>query len=73
MPLVKDIEMSQKWYLSHAETIAQNVIGLIISFIILSLWGMSPTESIGLQAIFFVTSYIRSYLIRRYFNHIENR
>lgn len=57
--------------MSHGETIAQNVIGLIISFIILRIYGMSTSESIGLQSIFFVTSYVRSYLIRRYFNSLE--
>lgn len=63
--------MSQKWYISHAETITQNVVGLLISFVILKLWGMSTTESIGLQAIFFFVSYARSYIIRRIFNRLD--
>ena len=63
--------MSQKWYISHAETIAQNVIGLLVGFCILKLWGLSSTESIGLQSIFFITSYIRSYIIRRVFNRFS--
>lgn len=62
--------MSQKWYISHAETISQNTIGLLVGFIILHIWGLSVTESFGLQAIFFVTSYIRSYVIRRLFNRL---
>lgn len=65
--------MSQKWYHSHAETIAQNVTGLIISFIVLKLWGMSTHESLSLQAIFFFTSYARSYIIRRMFNKWETK
>ena len=63
--------MSQKWYVSHAESLAQNICGLLIAFVILKIWGMSTTESIGLQAIFFIASYIRSYIIRRIFNGIE--
>lgn len=65
------MKTGQPWYISHAESLAQNIIGLIISFIILKIWGMSTSESIGLQAIFFITSYIRSYLIRRFFNNLE--
>lgn len=63
--------MSQKWYISHAESMTQNIAGLVIAFIILKLWGMTTSESIGLQCIFFITSYIRSYLIRRAFNKLE--
>lgn len=65
--------MSQKWYISHAETITQNVLGLIISFIILRSFGMTTNESIHLQAVFFVVSYIRSYCIRRFFDNLNNR
>lgn len=61
----------QPWYISHAEALAQNIIGLLISFIILKLWGLSTSDSLGLQAVFFCTSYLRSYLIRRYFNSLE--
>ena len=60
--------MKQSWILSHAETITQNIVGLLIGFIILKTWGMSSSESVGLQAIIFVTSYARSYIIRRIFN-----
>lgn len=60
----------QKWYISHAETIAQNVLGLLIAFIILKLYGLSTHDSVRLQIIFFVASYARSYAIRRVFNHI---
>ncbi len=61
----------QPWYISHAEALAQNIIGLLISFVILKLWGLSTSDSLGLQAVFFFTSYLRSYLIRRYFNNLE--
>lgn len=65
--------MAQKWYISHAETITQNVLGLIISFIILRLYGMTVNESIQLQAIFFIVSYVRSYLVRRTFAKFESK
>lgn len=65
--------MSQKWYTSHAESLTQNIIGLIVAFIILKLWGMTTSDSIALQAIFFITSYIRSYLVRRAFNTLERK
>lgn len=63
----------QKWYVSHAETIVQNVLGLIIAFIILRFYGLSTHESVQLQAIFFVASYARSYAVRRAFNQFENK
>lgn len=59
-----------KHYIPHIEALTQNIVGLIIAFIILKLFGMSFTESILLQSIFFVTSYIRSYVIRRIFKNI---
>lgn len=43
--------MSQKWYISHAETLTQNVLGLVIAFIILKLFGLSTTQSIQIQAV----------------------
>lgn len=61
----------QKWYISHAETITQNVVGLLIGFIILNSFGLSTHESISLQIVIFITSYIRSYFIRRIFNYLE--
>lgn len=63
----------QKWYVSHAETIVQNVLGLIIAFIILHFYGLSTRESVQLQAIFFVASYARSYAVRRAFNKFDNK
>lgn len=58
----------QSWLESHLEALTQNVVGLLIGFIILTWWGLSPTESVSLQAVIFVSSYIRSYVIRRLFN-----
>ena len=55
----------------HIEALTQNIVGMIIAFIILKLFGMSFTESVLLQSIFFVTSYIRSYAIRKLFKSIE--
>lgn len=59
--------MTQKWYISHAETLTQNVLGLVIAFIILKLFGLSTSQSVQIQAVFFFVSYVRSYLIRRLF------
>ena len=58
----------QTWLQSHAETLTQNVVGLMIGFIILKCFGMTASESVQLQAVIFATSYLRSYLIRRFFN-----
>lgn len=62
--------MSQKWYESHIETICQNVVGMLIGFLIMHLYGLPFTDSVGLQLIFLVASYVRGYTIRRLFeNH----
>ena len=57
--------------LPHIEALTQNIIGMVIAFITLKMFGMSFTESVLLQSIFFVTSYIRSYAIRKLFKSIE--
>ena len=56
--------------LNHLETLAQIVSGNIIALVILYFYGMSLQQSLGLQLIFFVTSYIRSYFIRRTFSKL---
>lgn len=61
-----------KHHLPHIEALTQNIIGMIIAFIILKIFGMSFTESVLLQSIFFITSYIRSYVIRMVFKKIES-
>ena len=58
----------QTWLQSHAETLTQNMVGLMIGFIILKCFGLTASESVQLQAVIFATSYLRSYLIRRFFN-----
>lgn len=56
----------------HAETLTQNILGLLIGFTILHLWGLPFGESIALQVVFFVVSYIRSYLVRMFFSNYGN-
>lgn len=58
----------QTWLQSHAETLTQNIVGLLIGFIILKCFGLTASESVQLQAVIFATSYLRSFLIRRFFN-----
>ena len=57
--------------LLHLEALTQNILGILIAFTILHLWGMSMSESVALQCIFFITSYIRSYLVRNVFKRFE--
>ena len=54
--------------LIHLETIAQIISGNIIALVILYFYGMTLTQSLSLQVIFFITSYIRSYFIRKTFS-----
>lgn len=53
---------------SSMEALTQNIFGMLIGFLILTWYGLSVKQSIGLQGIFFVTSCIRSFVIRRLFN-----
>lgn len=64
---------AQKWYVSHAETLAQNIIGQLIAFLVLHLYGMDVTTSLQIQVILFVASYLRSYVIRRLFNALGDK
>ena len=54
--------------LIHLETLAQILVGNVLALVILSLYGMTLTQSLSLQVIFFITSYIRSYFIRKLFS-----
>lgn len=63
----------QTWLQSHAETLAQNILGIFIAFVILRVYGLPAGESIKLQAIFFIASYARGYLVRRFFNSLNHR
>lgn len=63
--------LSNKERMVHLETLTQNIVGLIVAFIILTLWGLPFIESLALQTIFFVTSYIRGYCIRKLFRSLN--
>ena len=63
--------LTSKERIIHLETLTQNVVGLVIAFIILTLWGLPFIESVVLQTIFFVTSYIRGYCIRKLFRSLN--
>ena len=56
--------------LIHLETLAQILVGNVVALAILSLYGMTLTQSLSLQVIFFITSYIRSYFIRKTFSKL---
>ena len=58
--------------LIHLETLAQILVGNVVALVILSLYGMTLTQSLSLQVVFFVTSYIRSYFIRKAFIKFTN-
>ena len=56
--------------LIHLETLAQILVGNVVALVILYFYGMSLQQSLSLQLIFFVSSYIRSYFIRRTFSKL---
>ena len=58
--------------LIHLETLAQILVGNIVALVILYFYGMTLTQSLSLQVVFFITSYIRSYFIRKMFIKITN-
>ena len=58
--------------LIHLETLAQILVGNVVALVILYFYGMSLTHSLSLQVVFFITSYIRSYFIRKMFIKITN-
>ena len=58
--------------LIHLETLAQILVGNVVALVILYFYGMSLQQSLSLQLIFFVTSYIRSYFIRKTFIKFTN-
>ena len=61
-----------KSQLIHLETLAQILVGNVVALVILSLYGMTLTQSLSLQVVFFITSYIRSYFIRKMFINFTN-
>ncbi len=60
--------MKQPWYVSHAETIAQNVFGQIIAFVLLWSFDITGSKGLQIQVAFFIAAYARGYAIRRAFN-----
>ena len=56
--------------LIHLETLAQILVGNVVALVILYFYGMTLTQSLSLQVVFFITSYIRSYFIRRTFSKL---
>ena len=54
----------------HIETLTQMIVGLILGYVILRAFGLTNSQSITLQFIFFVVSYARSYTIRLVFKEI---
>jgi len=64
---------AQSWYVSHAETIAQNVVGQLFAFVILWAYGIETKTGLQLQLTFFIVAYARGYAIRRIFNHLNAR
>ena len=59
--------------LIHLETLAQILVGNVVALVILYFYGMTLTQSLSLQVVFFITSYIRSYFIRKIFIKIHSR
>ena len=47
----------------HIETLTQMLVGLILGYVILRAFGLTNSQSITLQFIFFVVFYARSYTI----------
>ena len=54
----------------HIETLTQMLVGLILGYVILRAFGLTNSQSITLQFIFFVVSYARSYTIRWLFKEV---
>ena len=54
----------------HIETLTQMLVGLVLGYVILSAFGLTNSQRITLQIIFFVVSYARSYTIRWLFKEI---
>lgn len=59
--------------LIHLETITQILVGNTVALVILYFYGMTLTQSLSLQVVFFITSYIRSYFIRKTFIKLQEK
>jgi len=62
-----------KKYLTHAETLSQNILGILIGFAIMRLFGVPTDVGVKMQVVLFVASYIRSYSVRSTFRKIEEK
>ena len=51
--------MNKQSFELHIETLTQMTVGLILGYVILRMFGLTNTQSITLQFIFFVVSYAR--------------
>lgn len=65
--------MKQPWYVSHAETLAQNVVGQLIAFVVLHAYGIETATGLQLQVTFLIVAYARGYAIRRAFEWLAAR
>ena len=66
-----DLVHKQPWYVSHAETMVQNVIGQINAFFILWLYGIPFDKRLQLQVVFFIMAYGRGIAVRRTFEWLR--
>ena len=62
--------MNKQFFELHIETLTQMIVGLILGYVILRMFGLTNSQSITLQIIFFIVSYARSYSIRWVFKEI---
>ena len=62
--------MNKQSFELHIEALTQMIVGLILGFVILRMFGLTNTQSITLQIIFFIVSYARSYTKRWVFKEI---
>lgn len=67
--IIRKAVAPQPWYISHAETITQNVVGQLLAFIVFRAFGIGGGFAWRLQLVFFVVAYTRGIVIRRLFNH----
>lgn len=65
--------MSQTRTMAHIEALTQNIVGLLIAFVVMKVIGVETTAVLKIQVSLFILSYIRSYGIRRFFNWLHFR
>ncbi len=58
--------------MSALEALCNAVIGLVVSFALtIAIFHVTPLQSAGVTAIFFVASFVRAYVIRRVFKWLS--